>query len=297
MKKFYLFVLFSLVLSATSAYSQNTFSYKIGGIEVVVLADAISMGDTSILIGATPEMIENALPDGSYENSILAFLLKTPSLNILIDTGVGRNLSKNLSEVGLSESDIDVILLTHLHGDHIGGLLNGDQLVFPKAELYISTPEYEYWKNEKLLESAEEGRKEGILKVRKVLDLYDANIKQFTPTQISDKFMPLLPGVQDIAAFGHTPGHTAYMIKIGARKLLIWGDLMHAMKIQMPYPEVSVTYDVDPDMAVKTRMQILEYVSKNNIPIAGMHLPYPKIGFVKKSTEYSGGYTFVPILR
>jgi glyoxylase-like metal-dependent hydrolase (beta-lactamase superfamily II) len=277
------------------SYSQNVFSFKTGGVEVVMLADVTGTGDASILIDASPEILQNAIPDGTYENSVSAFLLKTPSQNILIDTGLGQKLSENLRSARLSVADIDAILLTHLHGDHIGGLLDGDKLVFPNAEIYIATPEYDYWNNPTLADTIAGSRRAGVLNVQKMLKLYEANIKQFNPTEISDAFYPLLPNVQDIAAFGHTPGHTAYLINLGNRKLLIWGDVMHAMQVQMPYPDISVTYDVDPQKAAETRKRLLEYVSKNKIPVAGMHLPFPKIGFVRKNPNVQGGYTFVPI--
>ncbi len=101
----------------------------------------------------------------------------------------------------------------------------------------------------------------------------------------------LLPGIYAIATYGHTPGHTSFLLESGKEKLLIWGDLAHAMAVQMPHPEISVTYDFDPRQAADIRKKMLEYVSKNNIPIAGMHIAYPAVG---KISEKGSGYTFTP---
>jgi glyoxylase-like metal-dependent hydrolase (beta-lactamase superfamily II) len=103
----------------------------------------------------------------------------------------------------------------------------------------------------------------------------------------------LFPDIQGIAAYGHTPGHTLFMVGNGEQKLLIWGDLTHTMPLQMPYPYLAVTYDTAPKQAVASRLKILEYVSKNNISIAGMHTVSPAIGKVKESPE--GGYVFTPV--
>jgi glyoxylase-like metal-dependent hydrolase (beta-lactamase superfamily II) len=97
-----------------------------------------------------------------------------------------------------------------------------------------------------------------------------------------------------LATYGHTPGHTSFLIESKESKLLIWGDLTHAMAIQMPYPQVAVTYDVNPEGAVQSRKAVLTYVSENHIPVAGMHIAYPAIGEIKSISD--GGYQFLPLL-
>ncbi|MDR0315454.1 MAG: MBL fold metallo-hydrolase, partial [Treponema sp.] len=101
----------------------------------------------------------------------------------------------------------------------------------------------------------------------------------------------LLRGITPIAAFGHTPGHTVFMVESAGEKLLIWGDLMHAEPIQFPLPNIAVSYDSDALAAVISRTRILEYVTANNIPIAGMHLLYPSIGTVSRD---GAGYKLTP---
>jgi glyoxylase-like metal-dependent hydrolase (beta-lactamase superfamily II) len=114
-------------------------------------------------------------------------------------------------------------------------------------------------------------------------------VETFRPGELGATIADLLPGIKAIAAFGHTPGHTAFMLESEGKKLLIWGDLMHAQLIQFPVPDQSVSYDTDPVAAAAIRRRILAYAALNNIPIAGMHLVYPAIGTV---TAEGSGYRF-----
>ena len=98
-------------------------------------------------------------------------------------------------------------------------------------------------------------------------------------------------GIQPLAAYGHTPGHAMFLIQDSGEQLLIWGDLAHAMAVQMAHPKISVTYDVDPDMARESRQKVLKYVAEEGIPIAGMHIPTPGTGKVEKDGK---GYVFLP---
>jgi glyoxylase-like metal-dependent hydrolase (beta-lactamase superfamily II) len=106
-----------------------------------------------------------------------------------------------------------------------------------------------------------------------------------------NEVMPdLIPGVKVVAVYGHTPGHTAFLFESDNEKLFVWGDLTHAMKIQMPCPEVAVTYNVDPALATQSRKEALEYVSRHQIPVAGMHIAFPGMGEV--SPGQGNGYQF-----
>jgi glyoxylase-like metal-dependent hydrolase (beta-lactamase superfamily II) len=120
---------------------------------------------------------------------------------------------------------------------------------------------------------------------------YSARTRTFQPGKLGGVLQELLPGVTPIAAFGHTPGHTVYLLESDSNKLLIWGDLMHVQDIQFPAPDVSVSYDTDPRAAATVRKQILDYVARNRIPVAGMHLVYPAVGAVMAE---AGGFRFVP---
>jgi glyoxylase-like metal-dependent hydrolase (beta-lactamase superfamily II) len=265
-------------LAMTAQDKQEVFTVNVGSLKVSALPEGQGEGNTRILIGATPEQISKYLPDGKFPNATNAFLIRKNGQNILVDAGYGRKLFDNLQSLGVTPEQVNFVLLTHMHGDHIGGLLRDGKKSFPNADLLLSREEYDYWYNNK-----NESQK-------KVLDVYGENIILFDDKEFDEMGENIVPGIECIAAYGHTPGHTAFLLSDGNEKLLIWGDLTHAMKIQMPCPEVAVTYDVTPDVAVKSRKKILEYVSKHKIPVAGMHIAYPAIGNVTSNS--SGGYVF-----
>ena len=272
-----------IAMSCTKAQHTGTlFSVPVGDYTVYLLSEGQREGNTNILIGASPEMIAQAIPNGTYSMATNLFLVRTPNKNILIDTGFGRLLFDQLDSIGVKADEIDVILITHMHGDHIGGLLNDGRRLFPNAKLYIAQPEYVYWANTDNQQALQ------------VLEVYKDQLILFSPNALTNLADSLLPGIFAIAAYGHTPGHTAFLIQSGNDQLLIWGDLAHAMAIQMPYPQVAVTYDVDPEEAVRSREAVLKYVSENRIPVGGMHIAYPSVG--KIQPDNAGGYTFIPAI-
>lgn len=271
-------VLVALLPITDAVAQENTFpsTYQIGSFNLTVLPEMQNKGNKSILIGATDEMLEKYLPDGTYPTAINAFLLETPDKTILVDAGLGRNLSAHLETCKIKPEDIDIILLTHMHGDHIGGLLTDGKKSFPSATLYVSQPEYDHWVKD--------------TKAGAVLDAYKDKLHLFVPNEVGTAGKELLPGVQGIAIYGHTPGHTGYLVQSDGEQLLIWGDTAHAMDIQMPCPQVAVTYDVDPVQATASRQRILKYVADNKIRVAGMHIVYPGIGDIGK--DNNNGYIF-----
>ena len=286
MKKYVEYIMLFVGLTTFVASAQdiipNVFTYKVGTLEVCLLSEGQGLGRSGILVGATPEMMQKCLHDGAFPNACNAFLVRIPGKTILVDTGYGRNLLDNLQSFDVTPDQVDAILITHMHGDHFGGILKDGNMVFPKAEIYLSKPEYDYW-------MSDEARNPDA--ARKVFATCQSNLRFFQPAEIDAKPTVLFPGIQAIAAFGHTPGHTLFMIESGKEKLLIWGDLTHAMAIQMTYPQVAVTYDVNPDMAIASRKKTLQYAAKKKIPVAGMHNAFPGMG---KITKASTGYLYTP---
>jgi glyoxylase-like metal-dependent hydrolase (beta-lactamase superfamily II) len=275
----------NMLLATMVMNGQNTetvVSQTVGDTQVFLLSEGQNTGNAGILLDATPEMIAQTLPDGSYPMATNAFLIKTPDKNILVDAGYGRHLVENLSVIGLTPESIDIILLTHMHGDHIGGLLKDGQKVFPKAHILVAQAEHDYWVAQNNTAAIN------------IFQAYSAGLVLFTANELDaeDTATPLLASITAIAAPGHTPGHTAFLIESQGDKLMIWGDLAHAMAIQMPYPEVAVRYDSHPEIAIKSRQAILKYVAAHKITIAGMHIAWPGIG--KIEARPAGGYVFVP---
>ena len=296
MKKILTLLTTSLMIMTNSTFAQeqseNTFTHKIGQFEIILLSEKQGQGNSDILIGATPQMRNECIPSGTFPNASNAFLIKTPERNIFVDVGYGAKLFSNLNSLGINPEQVDAILITHMHGDHIGGLLQNNNAAFTKAKVYISQPEYDFWTDDNAMQQLPEEKRGGFMTARKMIAAYKDNINLFQPNTLGKDLYELLPGVSGIAAYGHTPGHTMYLVESNDDQMLIWGDLIHAMAIQMPYPSVAVTYDIDPKQAVITREKVLDYVSRNNLPIAGMHIPFPGMGIV--STISSGGYIFYP---
>ena len=194
-------------------------------------------------------------------SSISVFLMKKDSCIVLFDTGnglPGSRLIAGLRVFGLSPADIDCLFLTHFHGDHIGGMMNGDSVVFPKAEVYASRKEYEAW-----MQKPDEQKAQ----VVKMTTAYKSRLHLF---EFGDT---LSEGVVAMEAVGHTPGHTVY--RVGC--VLVVGDLMHGVALQMVHPEICATYDMDKEAAIATRERILKYAQDNGLVMAGMHFPAPGI--------------------
>ncbi len=283
-----------LTMNMVSAQeATNTFTYETKAFKISLLSEGQQNGKSSILIGAGPEIMRKYAPEGTFPNATNTFLLQMAGKNILIDTGLGARLFDNMQALGISPEKVDVILITHMHGDHIGGMLRDGRQAFPEAEVYLPQPEYDYWMSDPAMNSAPENRRGSFLNARKVIEIYKDKLKLFQPDQLGTSMTFLLPGIYGIAAYGHTPGHTMYQIESQGKKLLVWADLTHAMAIQMPHPEIAVTYDTNPAQAVISRKQTLKYVVANKIPIAGMHIAFPGMGIVSSDPE--DGYRFKPL--
>ena len=298
MNHFRFVVVMTLFFISGNLFSQGNkeiFKYKLGDSELILLSESQGYGNISILLGATPEMIAECIPDSVFPNAMNAFLFRTPEKNILIDAGLGTKIFDYLDKLKVKREDIDIVLITHMHGDHIGGLLKDGEVAFPNATLYISYKEHDYWMDDQEMAKLPINRQGGFQKARDVIKAYNKRIVYFYPQQIGKKNEPILPGIEALAASGHTQGHVMYLLASGDEKILVWGDLIHAMDIQMPYPQVAVTYDTNPNEATIARMNILKYISNQHLPIAGMHIPYPAIGIIKDNEK--GGYQFIPVKK
>ena len=296
MKKFYRLGLASMILMACTSpekqLNMNIFTQTVGSAKVSLLSEGQHTGNSATLIGATSEMFREFAPDSTYPSATNAFLVQLSGHTILIDAGYGRRLHQNLQSLGITAEQIDMVVLTHLHGDHIGGMLHDGKPAFPNATVYVSRAEYDYWTNDEAMNSLPENRRGGFAGARNVLETYKNRLQVINVREIGETPELLAPGFYGIAAYGHTPGHTAFMVESGSDKFLIWGDITHATAIQMPYPAVAVTYDSNPGQAAATRFKVMDYVTRHHIPVAGAHIAYPGMG--KLLDNRHQGYLFQP---
>ena len=239
-----------------------------GGIETISLVDVQGQAEASLLVGASDAQKAEYFPNGKMPSQILAFFVRTGEGEILFDTGLrDGHIVSELAKNGVKAEDVKTILLTHLHPDHFGGLVDSEgKAAFPNAQVYVGKVERAYWVDE--------------VKNQNVIDAL-----KLYPVHLFDFGDEVVPGVKAIDTVGHTPGHVSFLVEDSGEKLLVLGDIMHFPEIQLPAPEVAVRYDVDPVKAVQSRKFILDYASMKNIPIAGMHVTVPGVWNIRKLGE------------
>ncbi len=262
--------------AATLVLAETPRTFDFGKESLVAIQDAPATMPRR-LFPALSEADFAALAGGAEAPaSVNVFLLRREGHLILVDAGNGGRRGRMLATLkaaGIRPDAIGDILLTHMHGDHIGGLIDATgAAVFPKATLHVAAPERDHWQTQ--------ADRNGVL-ARKVLAAYAGRVKTFAFGEAP------IPGVTALDAAGHTPGHTVYETE----SFLIVGDLLHAAAVQFPRPEISSTYDVDPTQAAATRRRFYARAAAPGKTIAGMHLPYPGLGTVAKDGE---GFRYVP---
>ncbi|MFF6010137.1 MBL fold metallo-hydrolase [Rahnella sp. R3(2024)] len=223
---------------------------------------------------------------------INTFLIRRKGKNILIDSGAGGvkgwggRLIANLARLDIQPDDIDAVLLTHAHPDHIGGLLSAEgEAVFSNAELIINGDEFNYLEDDENFAAVSDRIKGNFLLARSIFKKYQKSLRLVDNGEI-------FPGVFAIPLKGHTPGHTGYRIEGSKSSLLIWGDIVHFPHIQLLKPEVAIAFDYDPQLAAETRTHLLERVSLDKILVGGMHFGEQGFGYIEKRKS---GYGIVDI--
>jgi len=260
--------------------------------EVLTKARADKSAGRSKLFTDDPEQA-NALLAASdlkapTEGSINAFLINTGSKLVLIDSGAGTlygsccgHLIENLRASGYQPEQVDEVLLTHLHADHVGGIAPGGIAAFPNAIIRSSKLDADYWLNDENERAAHDFLR----------PMFEGDKASLKPYILAGRYLPfegeqeMLPGIRAIPTPGHTPGHTSYMVESRGQKLLVWGDVVHVAPIQFPDPSVTVEYDTDENQAEADRERIFADAAKQRYWIGAAHISFPGLGHVGERTE------------
>lgn len=208
-------------------------------------------------------------------------LVDTGSEKILFDTGLNaEGITQALADAGHTPDDIDVVVLTHMHGDHIGGMTLGDgRATFANARYVTAAQEFDFWT--------------GLPD-----DNGSANLVRSKVAPQAEKLSfigdgdSVVSGITAIAAFGHTPGHMTYMIESEGQQLLLTADLANHYVFPFAHPEWQTSFDTDKDAATASRRRILQMLANSRVPMIGYHMPFPAAGFVETRGE---GFRFVPV--
>jgi len=300
----FIFFLCQVTPGAGTELSFTRLIFQDEHVKVTAIEDRPGFFDVSLFSGPASKEERAAYFDsqGKTPSSVHVFLVHhRPSGDyILIDAGFGDSvpgesrLLKALEKLGLVPSDINAIILTHLHPDHAGGLLWQGRRAFPKAKVFLSEPERDYWLDFALKAP---GNASAAL-AKNALEAYAEDVCAFSTEEFSLAINPKAfdyYSLRPVDASGHTPGHIAVQLRAESEekpKLLFIGDLLHAAALQFPRPEEYPSYDADPQTALAVRRRVLDMVAEQGIPVAGIHIPFPGTGTVEKD---GAGYRFIPL--
>ena len=263
-------------------------SFKLGDFSVTTLLDASAMREgPKAIFGAEATDAEfaevskqNFIPADRTQFYFTPTLVDTGSEKVLFDTGLGAGgLLKALAQTGHAPDDIDVVVLTHMHPDHIGGLMKDGAPAFANARYVTGSAEYNFWS------AREAGDRVGDLVAKNVTPLAER-------MSFLDDGGSVASGITAMAAFGHTPGHMTYMLESGGRQLVLTADLANHYVWSFARPDWSITFDVDKPQAAASRRKVLGMLAADRIPMIGYHMPFPAAGFVEPRGE---GFRYVPV--
>jgi glyoxylase-like metal-dependent hydrolase (beta-lactamase superfamily II) len=273
--------------------------FVLGGAEVTVVSDGpLPLGPPKgTFVGASDDEIRKMLTDNFLSPDNIVLEQNSPIVNmgdklVLFDTGMGTakafgpttgRQQKSMMEAGIKPEEIDAVVFTHAHIDHIGGVVDDkDKLLFPNAQFYIAQSDFDFWTDEGKLGGS---LKDFILHARKNLMPVKDRLVFFKDGQ------EFLPGIQALAAPGHTVGHHIFMISSEGKSFAFLGDLTHHQILLMEKPRMQFSYDTDPKQAADSRVRMLDMLAANKVPVLSYHYPWPGYGHVVKTGE---GFHYIP---
>lgn len=281
----------------TGATGSPHMRYKVGEFEITAFNDGTRPTDHPekiFGIDQKPEDVAaaaeaNFLPRDKMVNGFTPVLVNTGKELILFDSGNGANgqpatgqLASRMKAAGVEPEQIDIVVITHCHPDHVGGLMTDGKPLAPNARYVMGEVEYRFW-------SSPERANGPTANAAKVVQANVVPLKD-KMTFVKNE-SEVVPGIRALEAFGHTPGHMAWHVENGGRRLLIGGDFSNHYVLSLRYPKWHVSFDYDKEQAVATRLKLLDMLSAERVPFTSYHMPFPAVGFVEKGAD--GGYRFV----
>lgn len=277
------------------------YSYKVGSdIEVISIYDGKwqKPHDEGFIKDVTVEQTKEALRKAGLDDSHVPIefaytIVKTGDKTILVDAGTGGQLaptaglgSKAMADAGIKAEDINLVLVTHFHPDHIFGLMEKgtNAQVFPNAEIMVGEEEMKFWTDPSLVNKVPENRRGLVQRIQSTFPSWK-NVSQYKGDQ------EVAPGVRSVSTFGHTPGHTAFHLSSGDDEAMLVADLLNLPALFLANLDWQVAFDSDKDMATATRKAIIQRAVSENMTVAGYHFGFPNSGKIEKD---GGSHVFVP---
>ena len=269
---------------------------KVGDLEVTALFDGTGAFDPQWLNGTKASMdgVVEAVREDPHLLDVAgtSFLVNTGKQLILVDVGAGTwwgggafgRMAGSLRSAGYAPEEVDIVLVTHLHSDHVGGLTTqGGQRVFPNADVYVARAESEFWLSPDIAAKAPKDAQPFFQSAQAIAAPYIKAGRWHTFSGSE----PFVDGMEVVPLSGHTPGHTGYEFSSKGHKVLFWGDIVHALRVQLQHPEVTAMFDIDQTAAAATRHQLLLKLAREDVLIAGPHMNFPAMGRLRKEgSEY-----------
>lgn len=275
---------------------------KLGDMEIIALNDGVARRPLAaeFVRNAPLEQVQEllksqGLPTEYIDIPFTAFLVVAGSRRILMDSGFADNgppttgrLLANLNAAGFKPDDIDTVVISHYHGDHINGVRNkAGQLTFPKAKIMVPTVEHAYWMDDAKMNAAPEAARGAFQNARRVFGGLPADqLIQFEPGK------DIAPGIKSVAAFGHTPGHTLFTVESKGEKFAYVADLTNIPQLFARSPDWAVQFDMDANAAREMRRKTFEMIVSEKMMAGGFHFPFPAFGKIEK---LGNGYDFKPV--
>lgn len=287
--------------AAETLDEQGYFSYDLGDLELITVYDGRwdRPHDPGFVRNASIEETKAALkaagkPVDKVEIPFTVTFLRRGGRTLMFDSGTGAQLaptagllSANMAAAGISPEEIDTVILTHFHPDHIFGLMKKDtnEQVFPNAEIIVPDAEYAFWTDVGVLSRLPESRQGLARRIQATFPSW-SNLSRF------DGDKEVSPGIFAIGAYGHTPGHTIYSANSEGEQLLILADTSNIPAVFVRHPEWHAVFDTNPTEAEATRRRVFDRAISDKAVITGYHFGMPGAGRIEKD---GASYAFVPL--